>query len=142
MKTTTNFTSSQFVIAKQPIFNTCLIFIFLLFSSYSFAQESYTVKGKVLDELNSPLNGVNVVLKNSDEGVVTDIDGNFEFLKPLQLNDVLVFSYLGYEPKEYKIQSQNEKELNITIQFEVSDVILMGAISTDELFSSTKSKQN
>lgn len=141
MKTTLNIALRPFIKSKLICSSSCFI-IALLFSISSFAQETYTVKGKVLDEQNIPLNGVNVVLKNSDKGVVTDINGNFTFLKPLQVDDVLVFSYLGYEPREFKVKPKNVKELDITIQFEPSDVILMGAVNTNELFSSRKTKQN
>lgn len=99
-------------------------------------QKQFTVKGNVLDNQNLPLAGANVVLKGSNEGVVTDLDGNFEFSRALNAGDVLVFSYLGYDPKEYKIQDSESPTQEIIIQFEASDVILMGEVSVDELYSS------
>ena len=99
-------------------------------------QKQFTVKGNVFDDQNLPLAGANVVLKGSNEGVVTDLDGNFEFSRALNAGDVLVFSYLGYDPKEYKIQESESPTQEIIIQFEASDVILMGEVSVDELYSS------
>lgn len=106
------------------------------------AQNQYVVKGTVLDDQNLPLPGVNVVLKGTTEGVVTDYDGKFEFSRKLQAGDVLIFSYIGYDPKEYKIKATEETLIDITIQFDASDVILMGDIAVEELYSSKKSKSN
>lgn len=67
------------------------------------------VAGVVMDERGETLIGVNVQIKNSQVGVVTDIDGRF------RLNDVpagatVVFSYLGYKTLEIKYTSNKEKE--------------------------------
>jgi len=60
----------------------CFLFLFTMCNLQ--AQEtvtSYTVMGKVLEQGNMPLGGVNVVLKGSKDGVVTDLDGKFEFTR-------------------------------------------------------------
>lgn len=90
--------------------------------------ENYTVTGTVLDEENIPLQGVNVVLKGSTEGAITDFDGKFEFPRTLEVNDVLVFSYIGYESKEYTITQSTSETIDITINFDVYDVELMGEV--------------
>lgn len=90
--------------------------------------EKYTVTGTVLDEENLPLGGVNVVLKGSTEGAVTDFNGRFEFPRALEVNDVLVFSYIGYEPKEYTITQSATETIDITINFDLYDVELMGEV--------------
>lgn len=46
-----------------------------------------------------PLIGVNILVKNTTSGTITDFDGNFELEAP-GANDTLVFSYIGYEPQE------------------------------------------
>ena len=91
-------------------------------------QEQYTVKGIVLDEDNLPLGGVNVVLKGSTEGASTDFEGKFEFPSKLNVNDVLVFSYVGFESKEYTITQSVTNTIDITINFDVYDVELMGEV--------------
>jgi len=90
--------------------------------------EPYTVKGTVLDEEKQPLPGVNVVLKGTTTGTQTDFDGRFAFPKTLVAGDVLVFSYLGYETKTYRIKSGASDTKDITIQFKASDVFLMGEV--------------
>ncbi|RKR14033.1 carboxypeptidase-like protein [Maribacter vaceletii] len=103
------------------------------------AYSSYTVKGIVLDEENTPLPGVNVILKGTAEGTVTDLDGNFEFPKKLGKNDILVFSYIGYDTKEYKVKESTSETINITVNFTNADVELMGEIEIGGVY---KTKQN
>lgn len=103
------------------------------------AVQNYTVTGTVLDEENIPLEGVNVVLKGSTEGVVTDFDGKFEFPRALEIGDVLVFSYIGFEAKEYKVTEGTSEKIDITINFDFSDVELMGAVVVGGAY---KSKRN
>lgn len=99
----------------------------------------YTVKGTVFDENNTPLAGASVVLKGTNEGVQTDFEGKFEFTKPLNEGDILVFSYLGYDTKEYKIKASETNTLDITITFEASDIELMGEVVVDQSYTSKKS---
>lgn len=99
-------------------------------------QETFRVTGTVLDEENLPLAGVNVVLKGSAEGVQTDFDGKFEFLRTLNVDDTLVFSYIGYEKKEYTITSGESSTIDITINFDASDIFLMGELTVDGVYES------
>ncbi len=101
-------------------------------------NQEYTVKGSVFDEDSNPLPGVNVILKGTTEGTVTDLDGKFEFPRPLQTNDVLVFSYLGYESKEHTITENASENIAITITFEAADVMLMGAVVVDGVHHSKR----
>lgn len=100
--------------------------------------DRYSVKGTVLDELNQPLPGVAVILKGTTDGVSTDNDGKFEFPKALEANDVLVFSYLGYESKEYLIPESESETIDITINFEDSNVILMGDVVIEGVYTSKR----
>lgn len=61
------------------------------------------VKGTVRDEDKQPVPGVNVYLKGSTVGTVTDEAGNFTFPQELQAGDVLVFSFIGFETREYVV---------------------------------------
>ena len=100
------------------------------------AVQAHLVKGTVLDEENLPLAGVNVVLKGSTEGVVTDFDGKFEFPRALNVDDTLVFSYIGYEKKEYTIKAGETSSIDITINFDASDIFLMGEVMVEGVYES------
>ncbi|MFK7814460.1 MAG: carboxypeptidase-like regulatory domain-containing protein [Maribacter sp.] len=103
------------------------------------AVEQYTVAGTVIDEENLPLAGVNVVLKGTNEGIMTDIDGKFEFPRQLDVDDVLIFSYIGYNPQEYKVVADASKNMAINITFDLSNISLMGAVEVEGVY---ESKQN
>lgn len=90
--------------------------------------ENYKATGTVLDEQNLPLAGVNVVLKGTTIGTQTDFDGKFEFPEALEIDDVLVFSYIGYGKKEFTITATESKTIDINITFDLSDIELMGDV--------------
>lgn len=59
-----------------------------------------TFTGQVSDDMG-PLIGVNVLVKGTSIGCVTDLDGNFT-LTTTEVNPVIVFSYIGYTTQEVK----------------------------------------
>ncbi|MDR1527014.1 MAG: SusC/RagA family TonB-linked outer membrane protein [Dysgonamonadaceae bacterium] len=79
-----------------------LLLIFMSISSPGWAQTAALVaKGTVKNVQGETLIGVNVRLKDSKVGVVTDMDGQFELTIPASVkNPVLLFSYVGYKEKE------------------------------------------
>ena len=83
----------------------------LLCCGSAYAQT--TVKGKITSEGGEPLIGATVAVKNSTDGTVTDIDGNYSLKtkKTLTQKDLLVFSYVGYKTlqKNYAGNTMNVK---------------------------------
>lgn len=76
-------------------------------------QESNKLKGKVSDAGGETLPGATVQIKGSTKGVIADVDGNFEF-DGLKVNDLLIVSFIGMEPKE--ITYKGEKVLNVVLE--------------------------
>ena len=54
-----------------------------------------TVSGRVTDEADAPIPGVNVLVKGTTIGTTTDTDGKFALEVP-DNNAILVFSFIGY----------------------------------------------
>jgi len=85
------------------------------------------VTGKVTDENDKGVSGVNIREKgNSNNGVSSDKDGNYT-IKVKDENSALVFSFVGYTTKEIKIGNM----LTIDLKLEVSsnqldDVVVVG----------------
>lgn len=73
------------------------LIILILTAGICLAQTNIT--GKVIDENNEPLIGVNVSVKDANTGTITDFDGNFVLDVP-DSKSILVFSYIGYKIKE------------------------------------------
>ncbi|MDR2118019.1 MAG: TonB-dependent receptor [Tannerellaceae bacterium] len=81
-----------------------LFILALGFGAHVTAQIS--VSGTVSDETGAGLPGAGVVIKGTTHGVVTDLDGAFRISVPGDTS-VLVFSYIGYIPREIKAGSQD-----------------------------------
>ena len=62
--------------------------------------------GKVTDENNEGLPGVNIIIKGTTKGTVTDLDGNYALAVPDE-EVILVFSSIGFESQEITAGSQN-----------------------------------
>ena len=63
------------------------------------------VTGKVVDENNEPLIGVNIKVEGNSEGAITDIDGNFTIV--VRQGNILSFTYVGYTSKTVRITDKN-----------------------------------
>ncbi|WP_432221386.1 SusC/RagA family TonB-linked outer membrane protein [Flavobacterium sp. TMP13] len=83
------------------------------------------ITGTVLDEQGLPLPGVNVIKKGSQDGVVTDFDGNFVI--DATKGQTLIFSYMGFVNQE--IQIKDAKNIKITLISEaqqMNEVVIVG----------------
>lgn len=76
-----------------------------------------TVSGKITDVNRESLPGVNVLLKGTANGAVTDLDGAFSLEVPSS-GGALVVSYVGYRTIEVALDAQSV--YNITIEEDVS----------------------
>lgn len=72
-----------------------------------------SISGTVKDENGEPLYGVNVLVKGTSTGVITDLEGKYHLSVPEE-NTVLVFSFIGYESQEIKVDGR--KTINVTMR--------------------------
>jgi TonB-linked SusC/RagA family outer membrane protein len=77
-----------------------MLLIILAFQVTLFGQEKQ-VKGTVTDASGASMPGVNVMLKGTQTGTVTDINGNYSIVASEK--DILVFSFIGYLEEEYPV---------------------------------------
>ena len=132
----TNDANAQELASLNTITEVCISYPQTTIENKTIAK--HTITGTVLDEANLPLPGVNVVLKGTTIGVITDLDGKFEFPNSLETGDVLIFSYIGYETKQYKVPNSDEDIIDITITFDAYDVELMGEVVLDGPYKSKR----
>jgi hypothetical protein len=84
------------------------------------------VSGKVLSDDGNPLPGVNIQVKGTVMGVVSDLNGNFSLEVP-DNNAKLIFSYVGYKTKEMAVDYQNNLEIAMAADIEsFSEVVVVG----------------
>ncbi|MFD2540822.1 TonB-dependent siderophore receptor [Lacinutrix gracilariae] len=97
---------------------------FFLLTSVAFSQNA-SISGTVTDNNQTPLLGVNVLLKNTSKGSQTDENGKFEINKLQNGDYVISISYLGFKTKEVQATITNNQTLelgNITL-FEGNEIL-------------------
>ena len=82
-----------------------LLALLLLMPGHSFAQ-NLRVEGKVLDEQGEGLIGAGVVIQGTQNGTITDLDGNF-VLPSVPLGTTLEISCIGYLTQEVRVTGQS-----------------------------------
>ena len=123
---------------------TILLHISLLFPMIIISQE---VRGKVLDDDNTPIVGANVYWIDQSAGTVTDIDGKYKLENPRDI-DKYVISYIGFINDTISSNNDNQKiylqkkldleEVEVTYNTKTSSVSLLSSanilnISSKEL---------
>ena len=84
------------------------------------------VSGQIVDQDGMPLIGATIMVKGSKDGVVTDLDGNFQLDAPA--NATLVVSYVGFKDREIAVNGRavlGEIELSSDDQM-LEQVVVVG----------------
>jgi TonB-dependent SusC/RagA subfamily outer membrane receptor len=107
-----------------------LLFGFVLLSflwGQAMAQER-TVTGTVTsEEEGTPIPGVNVILKGTSVGTVTDIDGNYSINVPGN-GGILVFSFIGLATEEVNIGGQSVIDMVMTADIkQLTEIVVTAA---------------
>lgn len=76
-------------------------------------QGGFTVTGKVTDKENEPIIGATIREEGTNQGIITDIEGNFT-LRVASRNAVLKVSYIGMRTEEIKVEGRSK--LSIVLQ--------------------------
>ncbi|GAB3221478.1 TonB-dependent receptor [Spirosoma arcticum] len=88
--------------------------------------QSVSVKGRVSSETGEGLPGVNVLVKATGKGTVTDSDGRYALTVP-EGNETLVFSYIGYVSKEVAVNRQTTIDVSLATDTKsLSEVVVVG----------------
>lgn len=96
------------------------------------------VKGKVLFN-GEGLPGVSILLKGTNKGIDSDYNGNFRFPIALLEGDILVFSFIGFDDKELKMDKQtNYFNVKMVESSEMLELIVLDSPQTTKLFKSSK----
>jgi TonB-dependent starch-binding outer membrane protein SusC len=89
-------------------------------------KQDVTVRGTVKEETGAALPGVNVVVKGTTQGTVTDGDGNFSLNVPSN-ESVLVFSFIGFVTQEVAVNGQTTIDVVLISDSEtLSEVVVVG----------------
>lgn len=89
------------------------------------AQTSVT--GVVKDSSGNPLFGVTVLLENTVVGVTTNDEGIYSISSEFDENSVLVFSYIGFKTKSFKISGRSK--IDVTLEEDtqaLNEIVVIG----------------
>lgn len=103
---------------KMQYLYSCILMVLFAFAPLSLWAQNKTVSGTIIDEINEPVAGASVVIKNTTIGTITDIDGKYSIDAPADA--ILVFSFMGYSPIEERVNGRSQ----INIQMKVDDTML------------------
>ncbi|WP_149242330.1 SusC/RagA family TonB-linked outer membrane protein [Dyadobacter sp. 32] len=98
--------------------------IFLIIPMLNFAQGQ--IKGVVKDDKGAGLPGVNILLKASTNGTITDTEGKYSINAPS--DGTLVFSFIGYAPQEVKIDGRSQIDISLKEDAQNLNEVIIGAL--------------
>ncbi len=102
----------------------------LLFFAISVFGQEITVSGKVTDSSGEPLPGVNVLVKGTSAGTITDIEGAYRLSAPE--GSTLVFSFVGFRSQEISITS-SLTTVDVSLEDDIAnleEVVITGLASS------------
>ena len=118
----------------KRIFQTTVLL--LLFSNWANAQDR-PVSGTVTDKTGAPFAGVNIVVKGTSTGTLTDTSGKYSINVPS--NATLVFSFVGFSTQEIAVPESGD--VNVQMEEVVSQldevVITVGSRVTQRTITDT-----
>ena len=89
------------------------------------SSKTKKVTGVVKDEKGEPVIGANVVEKGTTNGIITDIDGNFEL--NVVSSSVLEISYIGYISQEIKVGNDDQFRIRLVEDTQnLDEVVVVG----------------
>ena len=95
-------------------------------SEARFNEQTRKVSGRVTDASGVPLPGVTVIIKGTNNGVITDPDGKYA-LSQLPDNAVLVFSFIGMKSQEVPVSNRSTIDVKLAEEtIGIEEVVAIG----------------
>jgi TonB-linked SusC/RagA family outer membrane protein len=89
-------------------------------------EKQNAISGRVTDSTGIPLTGVTVLLKGTNTGTVTDLDGKFTF-NNVPLDGILIFSFVGMNTQEIKVEGKSTIDIIMTEStIAIGEVVAIG----------------
>ena len=103
-----------------------LFFFILLCSMGTYAQNKIHVTGIVKDDNGNPATNASIVVKGTNLGTTTDVNGSFS-LDVREKKSVLVISFLGYQTQEEVVGNNTHFNVNLSIsKNQLNEVVVVG----------------
>ncbi|MFD0941330.1 carboxypeptidase-like regulatory domain-containing protein [Pedobacter boryungensis] len=93
-----------------------IIFLLICFCSSKVVFAQKTISGQVSDNKGNSIPYVNIGIKASKTGALSDIKGNYTIqIADSLINDTLTFSSVGFEIKKIAIKNMSNKDFNVVL---------------------------
>ena len=114
---------------------TILLAMTLLLGTIATAQT--TITGKITDQSNLPIPGVNIIIQGQSVGTVTDFDGLFSLTTDISPPFTIEISVVGFDTKTLDITSKTQ-EVNVTLNegTELDEVVVSASRTPERVFES------
>ena len=101
-----------------------LLICLLMLTITTLQAQNRTISGTVSDAESNPIPGVNVLVKGTTQGTITDIDGNYQLSIP-ENAETLQFSFVGYKSVERAINNLSEVNVSMNVDArELGEVVV------------------
>jgi CarboxypepD_reg-like domain/TonB-dependent Receptor Plug Domain len=97
-----------------------IVFAFLLIPVFCLSQT--TLKGTVVDEFGTPIEGANVFIKGTYDGSTSNENGFFEFKTEAQGQQIIQISFLSFETLIQSIQIENYASKTFVLKENVNNL--------------------
>ena len=97
---------------KKNLFNVFLVCVFCMAAIPDMFAQQIKVTGKLLIVLTRGMPGVNVQVKGTTTGTITDFDGNYSIDVP-DSKSTLVFSFIGYVTQQLPVGGKKSIECSV-----------------------------
>ncbi len=94
-------------------------------------RQSITITGTITDETGTSMPGVNIVIKGTTTGVISDTDGKYSIHVP-NGDAVLAFSFIGYTTQEIAVKDQHTIDVQLQPGVELEEVVVTAMGITKE----------
>ena len=101
----------------------CSTLLLSMFCVLAFAQGKQ-VTGVIKDAAGEPMIGVNVLVKGTTNGTITDFDGKFT-IQGVKDTDVLTVTYVGYVPQDIKVGAKTDFNILLKEDTETLDEVVV-----------------
>jgi TonB-dependent starch-binding outer membrane protein SusC len=128
-----NYSNFSIKILKNALLK---LFLIIIFSGVAYGKAdskafAETVTGTVKEADGSPMIGVSIQVKGTTVGTSTDANGKFKITVP-NTKSILVFSFVGFEPKEILVGNQSNIEVTMSSDEKVlNEIVVVGYATTN-----------
>ena len=96
------------------------------------AQQQRIIRGKIVDETGEPLIGVSVLIKGTNNGTITDSNGEYIIKGNISKSSVLEITYIGMKKQEVLIGSHDQLDIRMIPESELLDEVVVVGYGTQK----------